>query len=332
MLSFNSGGSFEAGATRRCHQCGFRSNAAETFRPAKSGLLGRDIEVCFACSTPGQNPLDQLYLRGWLHRVIWSLVVTFFWCHAAGLWPGLAAGAVLLSGRPVWTLIHEAAHALAAWAVGLPVTSVTIGRGPEIAARCLGGARWSIRRYPFLGGEAMMILSGSAASWRNGLVYAAGPLANLATAAALAGMALALPHADGWRDPLIVSILIAATVSNTAMAFSALRPMIGAHGQLTDGAQILNLFKPPAPAHPQFDLLVSTQALQHKGAFAEAADLFADQLRAYPNDPRLLGMVIHCTSRAAGDRAAMDRYGTLVAEALAGGQYRLVDDQVGRGR
>jgi len=47
-------------------------------------------------------------------------------------------------------------------------------------------------------------------------------------------------------------------------------------------------------------------------------DIFADQLRAWPNDPYLLGMVIHSTSRAAGDPAALARYHALVAAAPDG--------------
>ncbi|HWW26547.1 MAG TPA: site-2 protease family protein [Caulobacter sp.] len=284
--------------------------------------MGSDVLLCFACPDTGADPLDELHRRAWLHGLIWSGVLTFFWCRQAGLAPGLAAGVVLVLGKPLWILSHEAAHALSAWAVGFTVKSVTIGRGPEVVGWRLGGALWTIRRYPFLGGITMSIPSNGATRWRYGLLYSSGPLANLTTAVVLAAVALAQPHAGGWRDPLILSILVAAVASNVRMGVNALWPTVGVDGQPSDGAQILDLFKASSPlASPvraRLDLMATTQRLQFANRSDEAADLFADQLHAWPNDPYLLGMVIHCTSRAAGDQAAVQRYGALVAEAPHG--------------
>jgi len=63
---------------------------------------------------------------------------------------------------------------------------------------------------------------------------------------------------------------------------------------------------------------MAAQRLQLAGRFGEAAALTIEQLDRWPNDPCLLGMIIHHTSRAEGDRAAMARYRAVVAQAASG--------------
>jgi hypothetical protein len=151
------------------------------------------------------------------------------------------------------------------------------------------------------------------------VIYAAGSAANLAAAAVAAACGFALADMEGLAAPFGPSILAGLVVANLLMAFNALWPQQGADYP-TDGAQILALFRPtpPTPFDDRLSLLAAAQRLQLAGRFGEAAALIVDQLDRWPNDPCLLGMVIHYTSRAAGDRAAMARYRAVVAGTPSG--------------
>jgi hypothetical protein len=301
-----------------CHQCGFRSNGGQDFRPTRSRLLGRAAELCLACPDATPRAADAPYWLGWFRGLFLSAFLAYMWGREIGWLATLTAWLTLVLCRPLSTLIHEVAHALAARAAGFPVLEVILGRGPELMARRTGRTRWALRRYGFLGGATIFAPPDGASRWRLLLIYAAGSMANLAAALA-ATVGLAIADMEGAAAVFVSSILVGLILSNLLMAFNALWPQKGA-GQPSDGAQILSLFQ-PSPSTPLDDrlrLLTAAQHLQLAGRFGEAAALTIEHLELWPNDPSLLGMIIHYTSRAAGDRAAMARYRAVVAQAPSG--------------
>jgi hypothetical protein len=302
----------------RCHQCGFRSDDGQDFRPGRSELLGRTVELCLACPDT-RRAGDRPYWTGWFRGLVAASFLAYLWGRENGLLAALTAWMTVVLCRPALTLLHEAAHALAARALGFPVLEVIVGRGPETAAGRVGRTRWALRRYSFLGGATIFAPPDGAPRWRLAMIYAAGPMANLTGALIVAILGLTISDMTGAAAVFAPSILVGLIVVNVTMAFNALWPRVGVDNQPTDGAQIQILFLPtPKPPDDRLDLLMAAQRLQLAGRFGDAAALTIDRLEVWPNDPCLLGMVIHYTSRAAGDRAAMERYQAVVAQARSG--------------
>jgi hypothetical protein len=290
---------------------------AASFRREAGGLLGKEGPVCFGCAAYQPTPYERQLFGWWLGRLaFWGLIA--FWAGTDWGWPFVAvAWATLVLGEPLDTLIHEAGHALAVRLAGFPLLSIRIGRGPEILAGRLGSTRFSLRRHAMLGGDTQFVVPEGAPTWRQALAFLGGPLASLCTAIAL--IVLILARDDG-RSLIPGAIAMGFVILSLRTGVNTLWPQTSSEGQPTDGAQLLALLNPAASAaaEPLLALMAATQRLQLTGRHAQAADLFADKLREWPNDPYLLGMVIHSTSRAAGDKAAMARYRALVAAAPAG--------------
>jgi hypothetical protein len=300
-----------------CRTCGFRSRFAASFRWEASGLFGRKGPVCFGCAAYQPAPYERQLFGWWLGRqAFWGLIA--FWASTDWGWPFVAvAWATLVLCEPLDTLIHEAGHALAVRLTGFQLLSVRIGRGPEVLAARLGSTRFSLRRYAMLGGDTQFIVPEGAAAWRQALAFLGGPLASLSIAIML--IVLILARDDG-RSMMPGAIAMGLVILGLRTGMNTLWPQTSAEGQPTDGAQLLALLKggTSTAADPLLTLMTATERLQLAGRHDRAADAFADKLREWPNDPYLLGMMIHNTSRAAGDKAAIARYRALVAAAPAG--------------
>ncbi|MBI3976105.1 MAG: site-2 protease family protein, partial [Armatimonadetes bacterium] len=74
-------------------------------------------------------------------------------------------------------LVHELAHALAAWRVGAPVKEVAVGFGPRLFSRRFNGTTISLR--PLLLGGFAAIDMDALPPQRRAPVLLAGPFANL---------------------------------------------------------------------------------------------------------------------------------------------------------
>jgi hypothetical protein len=322
MLGFASDRSVLPRATRRCRHCGFRSAVAASFRVERGGVFGRPRPICFGCAPDEPSELERQGIRWWVGRlVIWGLI---------GLWVGrdwgydfvVLAWLALALNEPLNTAVHEAGHAIAARLMGFSLLSVRVGRGPEILHARWGPARLGLRRYAVLGGQTRYIPPSDAARWRRIVVFLAGPFANLLAACVLIALGVVL---DGRSDPWAragTAVVFGLLISHLRTVVDTLWPRALSEGGMTDGGQALAAARGAQPSPPagdeRFQLLVAVERLKQTARYAEAADLVADDLGAWMNDPFLLGMVIHYTSRAAGDRAAIARYDALVAQAPAG--------------
>ncbi|WP_165190929.1 site-2 protease family protein [Caulobacter soli] len=314
MLSFISGRSVLARTVRRCRQCGFRSDVAASFRLERGGMFERPGAICFGCKPYPARP-DHLYWRGWFNQLFTSAVIAW-WCgFERGLTFGVTVWLTLVIARPLAILIHEAGHVLAAKTVGFDVVEARVGRGPVTLARRAWGVRWTVHRYAALGGLTLFVPPEGASRWRRAVSYLGGALANLAAASVAAAL---FPPLDEALWGLAGAVAGGWLLLNLLMALSALWPTKGGDHP-SDGALIVGLLRKRAPeTDERFPLLRQTQRLTLAGRFSEAADIFEAQLKTWPNDPYVLGMVVHCTAQAQGDRAALARYRLLAAEAPAG--------------
>jgi len=103
-----------------------------------------------------------------------------------------------------YTAVHEAGHALAALALGLPLTGVSLGAGPVLASARLRGVSLEIRAIP-IGGAARFddrVLEDPGLRSRLAACAAAGPAANVLAAGILAALVPSLVPAGGhWPTP-----------------------------------------------------------------------------------------------------------------------------------
>ena len=315
MLDLVSDRTVTARVTRRCRQCGFRSDVASSFRVERGGVFGGPRPVCFGCKPYRVDGVDRLYWRGWFNQVFTSAAIASCCGLQGGFTFGLTVWLTLVLARPLAILIHESGHVLAAKAVGFDVLEVRVGRGPVILRQRAWGIRWSLHRYAALGGLTQFIPPEGASPWRRGVSYLGGALANLAAAGVAASL---YPLLDESLWGLAGAVVVGWTILHLLMAWSAVWPTKGPDHP-SDGALVVALFQKSARViDERFPMLQQTQRLTLAGRFSEAAEIFEAKLKVWPNDPYALGMVVHCTAQAQGDRAALARYRTLVADATTG--------------
>lgn len=114
--------------------------------------------------------------------------------------------------------LHECGHLLAALALRRPISSMTIGCGPRLCTLQVRQVWLRLHLLPFTGN--IVVVYPSRSPWKDIIVYAAGPAANLLTAAAC------WPF---YPDFAIFSLLLG------ALNLAAL------HNKSSDGANILRL-------------------------------------------------------------------------------------------
>ncbi len=190
------------------------------------------------------------------------VIVGAAWAVAAGssldpAWfvRGAVVSAALLAMLSAIVVVHELAHLVVGRLLGIRSDAFSVGFGPELVGITRGGIRWSWRAIPLGGyvrllGETDAAVQGGLAAagpTRIALVYLAGPVANLATAAAAAavlaisqGVTLAaVPQAVAavlWTALAVTARLIVEWIptmlSNlAAMPFGGLPSMFGAMDQ-----------------------------------------------------------------------------------------------------
>ncbi len=140
--------------------------------------------------------------------------------------------AVLTGGCVLLLLVHEAGHLLACVALGVQVTGVYLGWNKHAVRFRLRGVQVSLGMPN--GGRVEHVLAGS--SKRAAVIGAAGPAANLAVAAVLLAIQVALPAGTTARD-----VLLALAALSAAMGVGNLMPFRTRSGHLSDGARLLTL-------------------------------------------------------------------------------------------
>lgn len=148
---------------------------------------------------------------------------------------GVGAGLFILALVFVAVLIHELAHAAAAAAMGARVSRIVVVPFEyTLRPRKLGFLKHRVRGD--LGGYVSYTLDRIEARRRHAIVAVAGPLANIATGMAAAG----IPSLDDSRDLSAASAVATAfAILSVGMGLANLLPFDG-----SDGTRLLRYFRP----------------------------------------------------------------------------------------
>jgi regulator of sigma E protease len=143
--------------------------------------------------------------------------------------------------------IHELGHFLAARLVGIPVARLSLGIGPVVASRTVGGVRYCLSAIPF-GGYVLPDLRDETAYLAlplgKRLVFSlAGPLANILFALAVyAALTLAAPGSLGWAALAVKPLALcwktlAGMVAGLGALFSRPEQLSGVVGIVAEGSR-----------------------------------------------------------------------------------------------
>lgn len=185
----------------------------------------------------------------------------------------LAAAAGVFSATFVAQVaLHELAHAIAGWAVGLRIVQVELGRGRLLTRRRFAGVTWRLHLIPSDG--ATVAVPKPAARFvrlRLWLFTLAGPLLDLALVALLAGATVRLERSGGPAWLAFAAALACAIRAVTSLFPSPARSAAGLPAG-SDGWQLLAI---PFLSAKQIATLRATGA-----AVTDAADVVAEPPQA----------------------------------------------------
>ncbi|MGE0489459.1 MAG: site-2 protease family protein [Vulcanimicrobiota bacterium] len=216
---------FEPEVTYSCKKCGLSAWLASAF----------DDGFCLTCqrrtSRRAAFMLRALALAGLLLVAVTAYEGDFVLLNLA----------VALVWRSLASILHEAAHWLAAQLVGYDIVAITIGQGRPLLTRTFRFIVFQLRLFPVGGRVLLQPTTMDGFRWKRTLVYAAGPLANLLVA--LACWPAVLPTEASlhqWAPELMLWAV------NLWVGLGNLVPWI-AGGVPTDGSAILSTWTDSIP-------------------------------------------------------------------------------------
>jgi tetratricopeptide (TPR) repeat protein len=260
-------------ATRACARCGASSDIE--FGYARQPFSGKLL--CAPC-------WERENVRGLGMCVLFLLAAPFALGVLNGRMPAILPSLWPVATLPVLYLLvaaHEAGHAVVARLLGLRVPLVSIGVGHRAGSFRVRGSRVDLHVVPLSGFAVVGHAGVEGLRWRRSLTVAAGPMVNLALAAA--GAALGIPFGFAPLNLLLFGVSV--------LPFKAQTPF-GA--QRTDGLALWWL--PRATAAELNDLVADSYAVEATVAYqdrryGDAWQWATDGLALHPDSPTLAGML-----------------------------------------
>ncbi len=292
----------------KCSNCGFRSRDTTFFRREKGGLLNRPKVVCDLCVPYRPSPFERRMGLNVLFAPAGFLLGAFpVLFHNTGIFL-LVMAVISVLTLPLRILIHEAGHAFSARLLGQIVSQARIGSGPVRRRLRVAGVNFEIRAYPWMGGIVKFFdPHGSIPRGAKAFIIAAGPLANLLTAA------IALDLSYWCQDVGIIAAALAGFgLFNGLIAITNLIPRRFGDNETvpSDGRQLLNMLKPGEPPNPLLLQIYHATEYSYMGRYddAVAAAKANEQWHTTPLKLFFAIQIFHNLSRGQGERAALDFY------------------------
>jgi len=255
--------------------------------PARDGSLERPVRkkdllwavIVLAALTAGGIQVERTRIHDpWLadHEVFIFFLMYLGW----------------LFGATVMIAVHEFAHALVAWAVGITVNGVSLGCGPRLCRIHLRKIFLDLHAFPVMGVCWTLPLAPTQHPWRRALMIAAGPATHILALLAVTG----LWFAEGWNRQEHFTIPSALAVgfficNLVALPLNLLPRNTNWNGMPTraDGGSLLDLLR-GNPATQSQELLIF---LGNQGKWDEVQQISRAMLRQQPPQAPSTLFVVH---------------------------------------
>jgi len=238
-----------------CHKCGLTTTVPSLLISIPSShRIGSnpDRHFCPRCIENHQGPLVIMILG------IYALALGFYTLLlASGNLTNVPGGPYTLKNMPLGYLIfplfflvnvpliflHECAHALVGWCVGLDVHGISLGNGRRWARLRLGRFLIDLNEWPFCG-MCYVSAPSDTKPWKWGLMAAAGPAVHLIIILLMLPRLPTIEHAmaEAHMD-VLWGLLFLSNVILLASNLAPFRVKIGTIYLPTDGRQLLDLFR-----------------------------------------------------------------------------------------
>ncbi|RMG14433.1 MAG: hypothetical protein D6731_10365 [Planctomycetota bacterium] len=276
----------------RCHECGVAGRDEGSFRPYYPDLSSSPRWFCPLCwqRRERRQLRDGLAIGAGL--LLAGLLAAVF--SPLGQVSELARlGLVFLGSYGLSVAAHEVGHGLVALALGFRVHGASLGYGPALLSRRLGGLRIDLRCYPVCGEVRVSSRAQGFARLRHAVVSLAGPLVNAVLL--VLGLALAAPLSPGGLSPGDVSAAHLLALANALILLFNLAPLAypddarpNGRWTPTDGLQALrSLFAPPeaVAAWVEAGLAADAEALVAQGRLEDARRLLGERSETAAESP-----------------------------------------------
>lgn len=219
----------------KCDRCGLESDVEQAFSTEKQFFIVTS-HFCPDCTVKRQSRSFILNIA-----IIAACGLFLSWLN-----PYAALGRILMSASLSFlaaipfVVVHELAHAITAWLLGLRVFGIVIGIGRTIWVGKFLRMEWRLNLMPIAGITAVGARPVPHLRLKLFLIYLAGPLSHVIMAGALYFVGQAIALGELLRHVLNISIII-----NIILAIGNLYPrkMTGITGaQGTDGWHLFRVF------------------------------------------------------------------------------------------
>lgn len=212
----------------KCDRCGIQSDVEQAFSTEKR-LLRKTKHFCPDC-TVKRRTRSFFYDLALVAGIAFLVSILSPFSGAASLI--LEAYLIVLCMIPM-VVVHELAHAGAAWLAGLRTFGIVIGVGKQIWSGKLLGMDWTINILPIAGITGIGAPPVPNVRWKLFFVYLAGPASHLLMVAAFSFLWLIVPAwMPGHRlfGPLLTANILLAIISLFPQKTSTVVGMQGSDG------------------------------------------------------------------------------------------------------
>lgn len=271
----------------KCEKCGLESTIKEAFIQKQGLWAGSKSTVCFTCAIKQQaRKLAEALVLLPVLGVLLHLLSPGSWLSR--LYFQVFAG--LLMAFPL-IVVHELAHALVAWLVGLRAFVIHLGAGPVLGSWLFLGMKWTLHAFPVSGATLLCGREMRFYRARTFLTLLAGPAVHAVLMILLLAVWLILPPGT---NPWLSQAIAICGWTNAFLFLANMLPkktVVAVGMAVTDGQAMINLIKAQAAnlsKEHSFYYLFEAIAAVEREKFAAARSWIEQGLARDPDDPHIV--------------------------------------------